>query len=301
MTTIVLWLNVLAFASLASSVGLTLVIRSRRSRAWIDWYLLYAGSYATWALVFSVQFFVLAYEPGAAEAVLAVGAWVRAVVSAAVALALPMLVATLADKTAVGRALRWCAALFGAAIMIVSVTLRFTGGFAAAVAVNILFNACLAGIAAIGLPVARRSSSAAARSILPPVLIVSVSFYGAAAAGGAVIAALGARVPLLSAIAVSVYCLPWALVSLGRQGAWLSGQSRERGLPSAFVADHELTPREADVAARVANGDSNAEIAGLEFVSIKTVETHLSSIYRKTGARNRVELVNLITRYAGGE
>ena len=51
-----------------------------------------------------------------------------------------------------------------------------------------------------------------------------------------------------------------------------------------------LTEREREVAAQVAAGASNAEIADGLFVSIKTVERHVSNLFAKFGVRNRTEL-----------
>jgi DNA-binding CsgD family transcriptional regulator len=52
----------------------------------------------------------------------------------------------------------------------------------------------------------------------------------------------------------------------------------------------ELTPAELEVASLVSEGKRNKEIAGALWMSEKTVEAHLSRIYRKLGVRNRVEL-----------
>jgi ATP/maltotriose-dependent transcriptional regulator MalT len=51
-----------------------------------------------------------------------------------------------------------------------------------------------------------------------------------------------------------------------------------------------LTERELAVARCVANGSTNREIAQLLFLSPKTVERHLSNVFRKVGVRNRAEL-----------
>jgi DNA-binding NarL/FixJ family response regulator len=51
-----------------------------------------------------------------------------------------------------------------------------------------------------------------------------------------------------------------------------------------------LTAHERRVAALVARGMTNAEIGGELSVSPKTVESHLSSIYRKLELRSRTEL-----------
>src|SRR5690606_9682882 len=48
-----------------------------------------------------------------------------------------------------------------------------------------------------------------------------------------------------------------------------------------------LTPREIEVAAQVAAGRSNREIASALFVSERTIEAHVANILRKLGARSR--------------
>ncbi|MQA13280.1 MAG: response regulator [Pseudonocardiaceae bacterium] len=59
------------------------------------------------------------------------------------------------------------------------------------------------------------------------------------------------------------------------------------------VGDPELdllTPRERDVLRLLARGYAYKEIASELFISIKTVETHVSSVLRKTQLSNRYEL-----------
>jgi len=51
-----------------------------------------------------------------------------------------------------------------------------------------------------------------------------------------------------------------------------------------------LSSREQEVACYVAEGLTNQQIAERLFVSLRTVKAHLSSIYEKTGMRNRLEL-----------
>jgi len=51
-----------------------------------------------------------------------------------------------------------------------------------------------------------------------------------------------------------------------------------------------LTDREEEVLVTVARGRTNAEIADELHISLSTVKTHLASLMRKLGARNRVEI-----------
>ncbi|MEV1022326.1 response regulator transcription factor [Streptomyces sp. NPDC050264] len=49
-----------------------------------------------------------------------------------------------------------------------------------------------------------------------------------------------------------------------------------------------LTPRETEIAGKVAEGLTNADIAALLFISPGTVKTHVAAVQRKLGVRNRV-------------
>ena len=61
----------------------------------------------------------------------------------------------------------------------------------------------------------------------------------------------------------------------------------------------ELTATERRVAALVAQGRTNKEVAAELFMGLSTVESHLSRVYRKLGVRSRTELARRLT--AGGD
>jgi DNA-binding CsgD family transcriptional regulator len=58
----------------------------------------------------------------------------------------------------------------------------------------------------------------------------------------------------------------------------------------------ELTATERRVVELAANGRSNKEIAQALFVTINTVEGHLSHAYAKLGVRSRAQLAHQLTR-----
>jgi DNA-binding CsgD family transcriptional regulator len=67
----------------------------------------------------------------------------------------------------------------------------------------------------------------------------------------------------------------------------------ERAAPGQ--SQGELTRTERRVAALVAQGMRNREIAASLFMSVPTVEAHLTRTYRKLGIRSRTELARLVT------
>jgi LuxR family transcriptional regulator, maltose regulon positive regulatory protein len=67
-------------------------------------------------------------------------------------------------------------------------------------------------------------------------------------------------------------------------------------LRTTTEARESLTPRETQVALAVAEGASNEEVAAALYVTPKTVEYHLTRVYRKLGLRSRAELVRQFTR-----
>jgi len=75
----------------------------------------------------------------------------------------------------------------------------------------------------------------------------------------------------------------------------LVGRDQEVGELTGFVlgGGGELTPRERELVALVAQGRTNAEIARQLFISVRTVSSHLDRIRAKTGARRRADLTRL--------
>jgi two-component system response regulator NreC len=77
-------------------------------------------------------------------------------------------------------------------------------------------------------------------------------------------------------------------------GAALAKWREAPGRVHARAID-DLTPRELEVLRLIALGHTNAEIATMLYVSVRTVENHRASVMRKLGLRTRAELVRHAT------
>ncbi len=61
-----------------------------------------------------------------------------------------------------------------------------------------------------------------------------------------------------------------------------------------FYTRYEITGREEEIIDLLMEGKTNEEIGDELFISTKTVKNNISTIYKKTGAKNRVQLSNLL-------
>jgi DNA-binding CsgD family transcriptional regulator len=74
----------------------------------------------------------------------------------------------------------------------------------------------------------------------------------------------------------------------------LGARGIPRGPSAATRANPaHLTPREAEILTLMAGGSSNAEMAAALFLSPKTVEHHITSVFAKLSARSRREAIQI--------
>jgi DNA-binding CsgD family transcriptional regulator len=71
---------------------------------------------------------------------------------------------------------------------------------------------------------------------------------------------------------------------------WVDKARAELGRIGGRIREDGLTPAERRVAALVAEGRTNREVAAALFVTERTVASHLSHVYAKLGLRSRTEL-----------
>ena len=108
------------------------------------------------------------------------------------------------------------------------------------------------------------------------------------------------RIDIYLAIVLTTFVVPWLVGSLW----WMQTQSvaeRERSqsadarnvarVSANPAALEQLTPREAEVLELMVEGLSNSEMAARLFVSLPTVKSHVGSILRKLGVRDRTQAV----------
>src|SRR5262249_30173834 len=102
-----------------------------------------------------------------------------------------------------------------------------------------------------------------------------------------------AREPLRMALEVAERCGATLLAEGAIEDLIASGARPRRRSATGVEA---LTPTERRVAAMAAEGLTNREIAQSLFVTLRTVETHLSGVFRKLDLSSRTQLPAALAR-----
>ncbi|MDR9372869.1 helix-turn-helix transcriptional regulator, partial [Conexibacter sp. JD483] len=96
-----------------------------------------------------------------------------------------------------------------------------------------------------------------------------------------------ARAPLRDALELARRCGAAELARRAHDELAATGEKVRRYTP---IGVESLTPSERRVAELAAGGMTNRQIAQTRFLTVKTIETHLSSVYDKLGIRSRRQL-----------
>lgn len=98
--------------------------------------------------------------------------------------------------------------------------------------------------------------------------------------------------PMLPGRVAYLKSLPHAGEPVNKPGFWITWLENDRGaIPHERLGAWKiLSQSERDVALRIGRGETNAEIARALGRSISTVKTHLDSMFRKLGVKNRAGL-----------
>jgi len=90
-----------------------------------------------------------------------------------------------------------------------------------------------------------------------------------------------------------------AMLPIGWKESFYSAASSDGN--GANIISDKLSSRESEIVRLVTEGISNKEIGERLYISELTVKTHMTRILRKTGTRNRVELLAMAMRPPKGE
>ncbi|TVR74683.1 MAG: DNA-binding response regulator [Spirochaetaceae bacterium] len=154
-------------------------------------------------------------------------------------------------------------------------------------------------MAVFGITVRGRFNTQEPRMVRPLVRAYGLCTIVFAPTGLVEYAIAAAGLPWLPAIQLDhLFYLTWNIISMSAAIRLFRPGEQETPasalVPRERIAALNLSPREVEMALLIGRGLSNKQIATELFISPATVRTHIYNLYQKTGAGNRVELLNML-------
>ena len=296
---LVLWFDIVSFAIMAASAGLTYVVYTRNRAAWLRAYLVYAVGYGFWILFAGWAFFQQVYLSGPIPELVLAFAWVRVAVSVVIAYFGPLFFLRAAGIRN-ERRLRlgaWIAVIVLSVLMLLVMIYTITP---LARAVSIAFNAAFAVLSWYAWARVQRARANPARPLLPVIAFSALAYTVLTILSSAGIWIIPPdRAIYANVLAGAAFVSGWALIGMVASVRWIGGGASDEAVPEAFITDFGITAREADIVRVLVTGKTAGQIGEELFISQRTVEAHLYNVYRKCHVKNRVELVNRIATYRG--
>ena len=302
-----LWLNMITLSVLVASGGLSFLRFLRIRARWQKYYLAYLGSYAGGLLISTFVLFQRDYlllSPAIADTVFA---YARACISFVIVIVGPLFYVMVGREFAAGRRRQrssgraewivvWAVA---ACIVALTVAMFVTELAVLSILATYLFNIYFAALSIRALLMVNTFRSGQREPILAFLWFSALAYPSIVAVGVVLQASLPMELFFYANVfAIGVFCLTWGVLMVVadmRRIVVQAGEDQE--VPGDLVQAMRLTARETEVVRALLDGMTSREAAERLFISQRTVETHVSNIYRKCGIGNRVELVRLVGRY----
>lgn len=294
---LVLALHFLALAVGAAAIGQAATIWLRHRRAVIRHYVLFLASTGTILLALAVDRYARLAGLADSAAVAAIVWMLQAAGGLAYIGASPFFYHSLLGLPM----RRWHLALYLAVdALALSAAIAYVaapGTLAFGVALNsVLFAMIALGLVLIAVSLGRTADPVLRRALLV-FLLLTIAFFPLMWADAAIgwLPLLAGLAPL-DGLSFPLYFLVLNCLSIAFGLRYLNRPAyAEGGKPTAFFLERfGITEREAAVIGCLLEGMSGKDIADRLYISAKTVENHVTNIYRKVGAKNRVQLFRLI-------
>jgi len=95
---------------------------------------------------------------------------------------------------------------------------------------------------------------------------------------------------------ITIISICFVTLSVTFKHYFLASGLLDNQLSKEIIKRYSFSPREVEVVNAVLEGKTNKELSELFYVTQKTIETHLTNIYKKSGVKNRLELYSLFNK-----
>jgi DNA-binding CsgD family transcriptional regulator len=297
MVAFLLWINIFSFTVFLIAHIPVWIDYVRNNRKSLDkMYLILMVVFGFWLVVFSLIFFADVFLTPLSTSLRSVLGVLRAIITLAFilffscyALQKPFFVLPFSVKLLVSGVML----VYGIGVVIILVTQSLL----ISTIVSVIVFSVLAAMAATGLFIRVTYCKNQIRKLDIPYLVLSLFYFIAAAVFSLLTDKLTAEAVLAGIVLPrALYSMIWGVLELGSfvYGEYQKERKGRAAIPNEVIRRYKLTSREQEVISILLLGLSGKAAAERLFISTKTLESHISSIYRKCDVKNRVELMNII-------
>jgi DNA-binding CsgD family transcriptional regulator len=290
----VFWFSVLCMAATAVAMMLILISTTGKRPPWMKYFLIHIGAYTFWLLVHTFLFFNVEFLPDSPGGVEFFVGTVHMLVSLTILLSYPPFIFKVIGSE--NRVKPRVLALVSSAVLVVFLFATYFFSLPGlSLVLNLLFNLYLFAMSLLGYRTLRTQQLQGLRKTMARYLGITVYLYALliVATPFVLITPMAWR-PAIGLLFTAFFSLVWSILIIFEL---LSHSERVLGkvtLSEGFLTDYRISGREREVLEKLIQGKPNKAIADELFISTRTVEAHVYSIYRKCGVSNKVELIRIL-------
>lgn len=286
MYTLFLWFNMLAFTLLFAATGCSVIRQIKESHTWQRKYIIYQICWAFWLLLTTFSFFQNIFIANPGPVVSLTLSWIRIAFSFIIFNLIPVIVYEIIDK----RWKLWQALVSSGILLAVVILYLIIASLLSVVLLNAGYHLFLAIITLYGFRKYRHKKASEKKIFIQNFLLLTTIYFLSFSLLNIIFLFLPQKWEQeIAIVTIGLFTFSWALVEIIRFVMdWQQDSDETVVVPESWG----ISPREKEVLIKLLAGSTNREISEELFISMRTVEAHTYSIYRKCGVKSRIELLH---------
>lgn len=290
MYTLFLWFNMLAFTLMFAATGCSIIRQIKEQYPWQRNYIIYQISWAFWLLLTTFTFFQHFFIANPGPILSGALSWARIVFSFIIFNLIPVIV-----YETTGRRWKLWQALLSSGILLIVVTLYLIiASLLSVVLLNAGYHLFLSILTLSGFYKYRLKKSSEKKMFIQYFFLISSIYFLSFSLLNIVFLFLPQGWDQeIGIVSIGLFTFSWASIDIIRFTLdWKQDSDQTIVVPESWG----VSPREKEILIKLLSGSTSREISEDLFISMRTVEAHTYSIYRKCGVKSRIELIHKLKK-----
>ncbi len=286
MYSIFLWFNILSFTLLFAATGCSIMRQIQDSSTWLEKYIGYQIIWAFWLFLTTFIFFQHSFIDDPGETFYLIISWMRISFSFIIFNLLGQIAFEVNGK----RWKIWQTVLSSAILIGMTLIHLRIAAIISLVILNVGYHLYLTVVTWWGFRTYTLKKMSEKKPFVENfLLLTSLYFFAFTLLNSVFLIIPKGWEQEISIVAIGLFSFSWALIDILRfVQDWKRDNDHSMLIPDTWG----VTPREEEIVGKLLLGATNREISEELCISTRTVETHIYSIYRKCGVKNKIELLH---------